>query len=190
MPPIRVGTPQAPPAGAHQIGYGFPVVTTPTPGGVPRLDGNGQMSASFLRKQAGYQFAYQEFTSPVTISATASGSADTIVTAPKITTDGFETIRIEFYAPEILITQNASGNACKVYLFEDGSVIGELGRIRDDSGNNQISAPFNVARQFLSAKGDRTYSVRAIRSNANATVNAGAGGSTNFMPGFLRIVRV
>ena len=136
------------------------------------------------------QLGYVEFSAPVTISATTELTANTIVALPPLSFDGLSTVLLEFQAPECVIIQNAAGNRCFFVLFDDtgsgAQPIGQLGSIRDDSGNNQIGAPIRLSREFPPANGSHTFSVRAYRSNANATVNAGAGGAGTSFPGYLR----
>jgi hypothetical protein len=45
-------------------------------------------------------------------------------------------------------------------------------------------------RRMTPSNASHTYSIRASRTTANGTVNAGAGGSGNVVPSFIQITKV
>jgi len=49
--------------------------------------------------QPGYELGYTEFTANVSVRATTETTANTIVTAPAVSTDGATRIRVEFFSP-------------------------------------------------------------------------------------------
>lgn len=132
----------------------------------------------------GTELTYNEFTSPVSITATTEGTANTVVTATAHTYDGATVALIEFFAPAVLIGTNRIDFA----LYLDGASIGLL----SDSVNtsNPPWSHARLARRVTPASGSRTYSVRAFVNGGTGSVRAGAGGSGAVVPGFIRVTQV
>jgi hypothetical protein len=129
------------------------------------------------------ELGYTEFTADVTISATSEAAATTVVTASAITFDGSTTAIIEFFSPAV--DPSGVAGTIDLFLFQDGSSIGRLSKTR--AGDTGAGGPVFAARRLTPASGSRTYSVRGMRTVSNGNVRAGAGGSGNFMPGYIRI---
>jgi hypothetical protein len=140
----------------------------------------------------GHEYEYQEVTSDVTISATAEGSATTIITADAVTFDGVTAVNIEFAARYFGF--NGTGNAgdsLNVWLFQDGSSIGTFANMASGGTSTQERWPCYGHRRLTPSAGSHTYSVRATVTNASRTgiVGGGAGGSGNGTPITLRITK-
>ena len=139
---------------------------------------------SWAAAVASNELAYQEFTGTVTRTNVAEGSAPTIVTAPAFTADGTSAYVVEFFAPRW--TAGSAPNASKLYLYQDGSSIGHLADI--DGADSLVGFAYGQRRLIPSA-GSRTYSIRGTSSAGDGTVVGAAGGSGNFVPGFIRVSR-
>ena len=137
----------------------------------------------------GFEFDYVPFTSPVAISATTEGAADTVVTANAVTHDGSTAIFIEFFCPQVEPNTGTSA-AIAIILNEGATVLGTIAWVRFLT-NNVTSAFSPVFARFrlTPTAGSHTYSVRAYRTVGNGAMNAGAGGTGADVPGYIRQVK-
>jgi len=154
-------------------------------------------AAAFLRSSGtapawvlppGHEYAYNEFTAPVTISATAEATADTIVTASAIDTGGSIPVIIECYLPYVQAS-TTSGDSCVFVLSEGGT---SFGKPAQASGFSTVTGRFPgvlLRHRLTPTTGSKTYALEAYRVTANWTIGAGAGGSGNIMPGYIRIFK-
>jgi hypothetical protein len=133
------------------------------------------------------ELSYVEFTSSVSISATAEGSANTVVTAASLTVDGSTLICVEFYCPNVVLAPAASAQLI-VVLYQGSSSIGRLAQLITEGSASGGPSVF-ARRYFTPSAGTYTWSVRAWEFNGTATVSAGAGGSGNPFPGYIRITK-
>lgn len=131
---------------------------------------------------------YTEITSSVSITATTEGAADTVVSAGAIVFDGSTRICIEFYSPLIQPGATASSQIA-VLLYDGSSSIGFiLVAMKDGTSTAQRGTTGCLVRRFLTpSAASHTYSIRAFRVVSNGTVVAGAGGSGDNMPAYIRI---
>lgn len=130
-------------------------------------------------KYQGQELSYVEFTSDVAVTATTEATASTVVTSDSIECDG-SPIFIEFYTCQV----TKGTNTITVCLYEDTGSIGQLA----NASANQAGGTY--ARRRTPSIGRHTYSIRAfVDAGLTGTVQAGAGGSGNQMPGFIRITR-
>lgn len=136
----------------------------------------------------GHEYAYTEFTSNASITATTEGTADTVVTASAVTFDGSTVAMVQFFAPQVK-PPSAATAAVVLWLYQDGSSIGALGTVETPAAN-VLEVPVWVARRLTPASGSRTYSIRASVGSGTGTVVAGAGGAGANVPGFIRITKV
>ncbi len=125
------------------------------------------------------ELAYVQHTSPVGITATSGGSANTIVTFPSVTFAGTP-IEITLVVPYV-----GPGFAVYYILHDDtaGAIVQYCGY---HSGAG--SAPDRVSARITPAAGARIYSWRAIVDSGTTTLNGGAGTSTTSGPIYGRIV--
>lgn len=143
------------------------------------------LRATYTPGGPGYQLAYVEFTSAVTISATTEATANSVVSAGAVSFDGATPVIIEFFA---VISQPAAsaGSNLIYYLYEDGASIGQLGQHQNPaSSSNRV--PVLLRRRMTPTSGSHTYEIRVVRGVGNGSVRAGVGGSGNEMPGYIRI---
>jgi glutamine amidotransferase-like uncharacterized protein len=114
------------------------------------------------------ELAYVEITSSVSITATTSAGANTVVSAGALSFDGSTRICIEFFSPTVVCGSNA---AAKVQItLWDGATEGP--RFAGFVGTSQ-QAPC-LARRFLTpSAGSHTYIIKAYRELVDGTVGAG-----------------
>lgn len=134
---------------------------------------------------------YVQFTSPVTISATTEAGANTIVTGSAVAYSGSQVVMIEFFCPA-LQTADATDAIVRLWLYDGSSSIGRLATLVNSSPDGTIGtiAPCFAVRRLTPSAATHTYSIRGERAVGDGTANAGAGGSGNIMPGYIRIVEV
>lgn len=127
------------------------------------------------------ELSYVEFTSPVTAAGTTEATATTVVTSAAVSYSGSQRIKVEFYAPYLLAS---SGASCFLVLYDGAGSIGKIGQV----GNGVLVIGSNTGSRFLTpSNASHTYSIRAYDGNGTGSVGAGAGGSGNLMPGYIRI---
>jgi hypothetical protein len=138
-------------------------------------------------KPPGYEYAYNELTAPVSITATTEGTANTVVTASSVTFDGSTPVIVEFYSPEVL---PVSGSTLSIILRDDtaGASLGRIAAVLPPAAST--ATPVFLRRKLTPAAGARVYSIRAYTNSGTASVNAGAGGAGADMPAFIRITKV
>ncbi len=149
--------------------------------GIPGCGGSG-----------GYtELDYVEFTSTVNITATTEATANTIVTSSAVAYSGSQIVLIEYWFP--FYTAPLSLNIDMALVLYDGSSsIGFLGLISTPTnGNSQRVVPYG-ARRLTPSAATHTYSIRGALLGGSGTgvIGAGAGGSGNHNPGFIRITQV
>ena len=140
--------------------------------------------------RGGEQLDYAQTTSDTGITASTEGTAITIVSGAALNFDGNTTIVVEFWAS--VYAANSVGTNLTMYLFQDGSSIGIIGEFRNNVATNGVNTPVFCTAYLTPTAGSHTYSIRGASSVAggnNLTVYAGAGGSGNRRPAFMRIYR-
>lgn len=134
----------------------------------------------------GTELAYAEVTSQVSTTQTSEASATEIVSAGAVTFDG-TAVMIEFYVPytDVQNTANAFAVFC---LFDSTTSQGRMGIVRQPT-TAELYVPVLLRRKVTPSAGSHTYSIRFITSSGTSTVEPGAGGSGNLMPGYIRITK-
>lgn len=169
-------------AGSPPLISGSPPITSnPLPGQNIQVDASGNLPVTIARTLVGYEYAYVELLSTVTVSGT-SAAQTTIVAGPTIVFDGTTSIVVEFFDPQV-----ATG-ASDTVIFDLWDDITEVGLIAVVAGN-AVTAPVIGKRRFTPTKGPHTYTVKAYRTTNNGAVIAGVGGSLTQLPGYLRVTR-
>jgi microcystin-dependent protein len=131
--------------------------------------------------------SYVEFTGgDVSITATSEATANTIVTADAITFDGSTQIDIEFFSPKVRppTTANYSLLLC---LYDGSTSIGVLSCVTTDEATNVQEVPVLGRRRITPTNASHTYSVRAYVNGGTGYVRGGAGGTSDYVPGYIRI---
>lgn len=136
---------------------------------------------------AGTELSYVEKTTATSISANSASGANTIVTAAALTFSGTQKILIDFFCSHLFLGTTAISGVF-FCLFDGSTQIGELGGIQFGiASTNGYVTPVSLSRVLTPSSGSHTYSIRAYRNDANATLTAGDGTSTNRSPTFIRI---
>jgi hypothetical protein len=134
------------------------------------------------------EIAYTEFTANVSVTATTEATANTVVAASAVTFDGATAVLIEFFAAAMQPDINLAGRALLVWLYQDGTSIGEIAQVTAPTAN-QLQGPMSVKRRITPSAGSHTYSIRSSVNAGTGSFSAGAGGLSAVMPGFIRITR-
>jgi hypothetical protein len=127
--------------------------------------------------------SYTEYTAAVTVNTTTEATAVTVVTAPAFVANGTDAFFLEFFSPQV--ANGAAGNT--LFVIYDGA--SSIGGILSQQTQSSVFWPVLLKRRLVPAAGVRTYSIRAYEATAAGTVNAGAGGSGVFFPGYLMITK-
>lgn len=150
------------------------------------LTSAGAAAANTWKYPPGYELDYVAFTSPVTLSATSEATATTIVTGSAVAYDGSTVVEIEFYTP--YFDSSAGAEIMTVVLYDGAGSIGKLCVMLTLTAVIQAGGTYK--RRLTPSAATHTYSIRGYVNTGSVPVGAGAGGSTNYMPGFIRITRV
>ncbi len=153
------------------------------------LDGQGGWTTpSGSADLAGKELDYVQITSNVNVTATTEATANTIVTGSSVAYDGSTVVMVEFWANHS--GPAAGANDIRFWLYDGSSSIGFMGYQQAD-GSGQIQyGTMHAMRRITPSNASHTYSVRASVSGSTGVVAAGAGGSGNVAPAFIRITRV
>lgn len=138
----------------------------------------------------GGELDYKEITADVTgITATTEAGAATVVTGDAVHCDGSR-VRVEFFAPEIVHVAGSGTNKLIVVFLRDTTVIGQA-TILDTGSTFTNGSAANAVCFDAPVLGSHTYEVKAFSAatSPNYTVKAGAGGSGNLVPAFLRVTK-
>lgn len=130
----------------------------------------------------GYELAYTEFTSPVTVSATSEATAGDVVSSGAVVYDGTP-IWIEFFSPRVN-TGTAAGISI---VLQDGSTV--IGTPAGLNTGGIFGSTVLARRKLTPSAGSHTFKFTAFRATANGSINAGVDGSGAFSPGYIRITK-
>lgn len=136
------------------------------------------------------ELAFAEKRSNTDVTATSEAAADTVVTAPAISTDGSTVVTIEFGTTAFGQTSTTPVN--RLVLFEDGVAIGTLWAARSP-GTSTGRPGFTCFRRMTPTAGTHVYSVRGWVSSASTWTIAGGvnwPGAGVDKPAYIRIVRL
>lgn len=131
---------------------------------------------------------YVERTTPLTVTSTSEAAPQDLIVGNEVAYDGSTAVWVECFMPS---ARPATGSAGKILYFNllDGTTsVGRLGYLRNDAAAAGHNAPVFLRRRLTPEAGNHTYKVVCWASNTDADVTAGAGGSGNFVPAYLRIV--
>jgi hypothetical protein len=143
---------------------------------------------------AGGEVDYVEITSPVTVTATTDGNGNgtAVIDGNAITYNGSTRVKIEFYAPYAQYNVNGQNILANLY---DGTT--DLGRLANQTTSvSGVGPPTTVlavnmygARLLTPSATAHTYHIRAWKTSASGTasIGAGAGGASAYMPAWYRI---
>lgn len=124
-------------------------------------------------------------TSSVTVTSTTEASGTTVISAAAHTFDG-EPVIATFSAPFV---QSASGAAIVICLFEGTTQICRFGAV--GTGTTVSDVAFECSYRFSPSAGPHTFKVTAFMgATGSGQVRAGAGGTADYRPAFLRFTKV
>lgn len=132
----------------------------------------------------GYEVDYVEKTSSTTINGTNEAGANIIVTSNSVTFDG-TACWFEFYCPQI-----ASPNGVNLFivLFDNtASTSAGIGRLAVITNATSQTHAGTYKRKLTPSAGARTFSVRGYVASSSGVLQGGPGGTTAYMPTYLRI---
>lgn len=128
----------------------------------------------------GQEFDYAQITAnPAGITATTEGTSQPVITGNSVYYDGSR-VKVSLFVPKL--TSAASLTATFV-VYRDGTVVGQVygGTVNTTLQGTHLEL-FDTPSTGL-----HTYAVKAFVSTSTLTVNVGAGGSGNLVPGWLRV---
>lgn len=139
---------------------------------------------------SGYEFDYVEITSAATATATTEATANSLITGNAVTYDGSTRVKIEAWFSHVAVPSSAGSlrNANSV-LYDGSSSIGLWNLTSMDIARVARSTPVYMVRYLTPSAASHTYSVRGYVDSGTGTWNAGAGGSGNSMPAWMRITK-
>jgi hypothetical protein len=138
----------------------------------------------------GGEWDYKQATTDVTgITATTEAGATTVITGNAVTYDGTR-VKLEFFTPEIVYVAGTGTNKITVVFLRDSTVVGQA--VVLERGSAFANGESAKAECFdTPSAGPHTYAVKAFAAatSPNYTVKAGAGGSGNLVPAYLRVTK-
>ncbi len=164
-------------------------LTASANGQVPTYD-SSQSQGLKVAYPPGYEFDYAERTSgALSVTNVTEGAADTFVSGNAVTYDGSTIVMIECFCPAARPDITAAGRNIKFVLYDGGSSIGILGTNAAAAAASDPK-PVLLRRRLTPSNAAHTYHFKAFVSAGTGNMDAGAGGSGNNMPGYIRITRV
>jgi hypothetical protein len=130
----------------------------------------------------GQEFDYAEITAnPSGITATTEATSQVVIAGNDVYYEGSR-VKVAFFVPKL--SSSASLSATFV-VYRDSTVVGQVfgGTVNttlQGAGFELFDTP---------SAGKHTYEVKAFVSSGTLTVDAGAGGSGNLVPGWLRVTK-
>ena len=136
--------------------------------------------------------AYTEYTAAVTLTATTEAGATTIVTCPAVVLDGATLVCLEFFSPQLQSPGGAVSRFSSVIPFaaKDGGAAAALCAfwgVEVTNLNGSIQSPALLPMYLTPAAGSSVFSAPRYGTVSGGVVQAGAGGSGTYVPGYLRI---
>jgi hypothetical protein len=130
----------------------------------------------------GQELDYAQITAnPSGITATTEATSQTVISGNQVYYDGSR-VKLSFFVPKL--TSSASLTATYV-VYRDSTVVGQVfaGTVNTTLQGGEFEL-FDTP-----AAGAHTYAVKAFVSAGTLTVDVGAGGSGNLVPGWLRVTK-
>lgn len=128
----------------------------------------------------GQELDYAQITAnPSGITATTEGTSQLVISGNSVYYDGSR-LKVSFFVPKL--SASASQTVTFV-IYRDSTVVGQV--FGGTVNTTQQGMEFEIFD--TPAAGAHTYAVKAFVSTGTLTVNVGAGGSGNLVPGWLRV---
>lgn len=130
----------------------------------------------------GQEFDYAQITAnPSGITATTEATSQTVISGNNVYYEGSR-VKVSCFVPKL--SSSASLTATFV-VYRDSTVVGQV--FGGTINTTQPGAEFEIFD--TPAAGAHTYQVKAFVSTGTLTVNVGAGGSGNLVPGWIRVTK-
>lgn len=130
----------------------------------------------------GEEFDFAQITAnPAGITATTEGTSQAVISGNNVYYDGSR-VKVSFFVPKLAASSSLTAT---FVVYRDATVIGQV------FGGTVNTTLQGVEFELFDtpAAGAHTYAVKAFVSTGTLTVNAGAGGSGNLVPGWLRVTK-
>lgn len=135
----------------------------------------------------GHAFDYVQITASVTgITGTTEGTASTCITGNSVSYDGSTEVCVEAWAPGIY--NGSSGHWTFPLLLIDTTVIGRAVWVTNTSSTFSVAAPY-LKVFYTPSAGSHQFILKAFVDAGSGQWNAGAGGTGNYLPSFLRVTK-
>jgi hypothetical protein len=131
-----------------------------------------------------HEFDYVEKTTPLTVTATTEGTAQTWIDGNAVTYDGSTRIKIESWANSV---EAFNGDAVAV-LVDGSTSIGWLCEIVSGTAT-AVNTAFYGVRYLTPTNAAHTYHVKWFKTAGTTVVSADVGGAGKDMPAFMRITK-
>jgi len=177
-------------ASTLRVYWAAPRDSGPVRGNFRFVYGDRPSGGAISLSNIGRELAYAQFTAPVSVTATAEATADTVVTAAELSFDGSTTVMIDFCAPFMAPDTAAAGRQILLVLFAGSTSLGTIAQQNSQVITQPDRQPVFVSQRITPALGSTTYSIRSWVTAGTGTVQAGAGGAGATRPGFIRITQV
>lgn len=130
----------------------------------------------------GQEFDFEQITaSPAGITATTEATSQTVISGNSVYYDGSR-VKVSFFAPKL---SSAASQTVTFVVYRGSTVVGQV-----FAGTVNTTAPAIEFELFdTPSAGAHAYAVRAFVSASTLTVGAGAGGSGNLLPAWLRVTK-
>ena len=139
----------------------------------------------------GYEFGYDQITSPVNVGSTTESSGTTIISCAAHWFDG-GIVLAHFWCPYVNEDLNAAGDKVFVSLFEGATQLARILTATTLSTTSYGEFSQSGAYRFTPTAGLHTYTVTAHASSTSGTpsIGAGAAGTGAHAPAFIRFTKV
>lgn len=130
----------------------------------------------------GQELDYAQITAnPAGITATTEGTSQAVISGNQVYYDGSR-VKLSFFVPKLA---SSASLTVTFVVYRDSTVVGQVfgGTVNTTLQGTEFDV-FDTP-----AVGAHTYAVKAFVSTGTLTVNAGAGGSGNLVPGWLRVTK-
>ncbi len=138
----------------------------------------------------GYELDYVQITSPVSITATSEATATTCITGSAVSYDGSTVVEIDWFAPYVNPDNSVAGRYMQAILYDGSSSIGELNVLGNQVAGQTMWSVLRGSRRLTPSNASHTYSIRAYVSAGTGSFGAGAAGTGNYQPAFIRVRKV
>lgn len=146
---------------------------------------SGQTTGLQYQYPPGYQFDRASISTAASITATAWGSATTVITGNSVTYDGSTEVIIEFFSPTVV--ESVSNVGVFIGFFDGATQLGAGGAQQTNSTSGEM--PFYLRRFWTPSAAAHTITVKGIVGSGTGTVQAGDGTGSNFVNAYLRITK-